>query len=55
MSMGAGEAGASWSSDPGRRRGGEWVGWGPQAVGRKAGMDVRLQLQGREAEVQVQA
>lgn len=55
MSMGAGEAGASWSSDPERRRGVEWVGRGPQAVGRKAGMDVRLQLQGREAEVQLRA
>ena len=42
LSMGAGEAGASWSRDPGRRRGAEWAGQGPQAAGRKAGVDVRL-------------
>lgn len=54
LSMGAEEAGTSWSQDPGRRRGAEWAGQGPQAAGRKAGVDVRLQLQGREAKVQLQ-
>lgn len=53
LSMGAGEAGTSWSQDPGRRREAEWEGQGPQAAGRKAGVDVRLQLQGREAKVQL--
>lgn len=55
MSMGAREAGASWSRDPGRRRGAERAGQGPQAAGRKAGVDVPLQLQGRQAKVQLWA